>query len=300
MGHALILVSGKSLRISASQSLLLIRILPFLIGDVVLQDDPNWKCFLLLSKIVDIVVCPWATADLCAILQVTIEEHHRRFVALYTDEAVIPKFHFLLHYPRQILCIGPLIHSWNMRNEAKLNIFKQASRLGNFKNIASSVAKRHQRLLCNHLSSCPILDSLLECGPCDQAISIDCMPHNIQNSLMSLIPNLNSETKVTHPTWVKCLGRTVKRNAFIVTGSDGFYPAFAKVVDILVLVDVVVLCVSHCNVLYYDDHYHAYAISPSIDESFLCFSELKVNTILHAHRKADVLYIYLKEYFHVF
>ena len=81
------------------------------------------------------------------------------------------------------------------------------------------------------------------------------------------------------------------------TGSDGFHPAFAKVVDILVLVDVVVLQVSHYNVLYYDDHYPAYAISPLIDESLLCFSELKVNTFLHAHRKADVLYIYLKPTF---
>ena len=136
-----------------------------------------------------------------------------------------------------------------------------------------------------------MLQSSPECRLCDQLISIDYMSHNIQTSLMSLIPNLNSETKVTHPAWVKCLGRTVKRNAFIVTRSDGFHSIFAKVVDILVLVDVVVLQVSHCNVLYYDDHYHAYAISPLIDVSFLCFSELKVNTILHAHGKADVLYI---------
>ena len=82
------------------------------------------------------ITCP----NLCAVLQATIEQHHRCFIAMYT---VIPKFHFLLHYPKQILNVGPMIRTWNMRNEAKLNIFKQASGLGNFKNIAFSIANRH-------------------------------------------------------------------------------------------------------------------------------------------------------------
>lgn len=147
-----ILANGKPLRISASQSLLLLRILPFLIGDVVPTDDKNWKCLMLLAKIVDIVLCPWASANLCAVLKYYIEDHHKSFVHLYTASAVIPKFHFLLHYPQQILSVGPMIRTWNMRNEAKLNIFKQASRLGNFKNIAYSIANRHQQLLCYELN----------------------------------------------------------------------------------------------------------------------------------------------------
>ena len=130
-----VLLSAKSLRISASQSLLLIRILPLIIGDVVPRDDQNWKCFLLLAKILDLVVSQVSSPNLCAVLQATIEQHHRCFIAVYTAEAVIPKFHFLWHYPTQIVNVGPMLRSWNMRNEAKLNIFKQASRLGNFKNI---------------------------------------------------------------------------------------------------------------------------------------------------------------------
>ena len=54
---------------SASQALLLIRIFPFLVGDVVPCDNKNWECFLLLARIVDIVLCPWSSADLCAILK---------------------------------------------------------------------------------------------------------------------------------------------------------------------------------------------------------------------------------------
>ena len=50
-------------------------------------------------------------------------------------EAVTPKLHFMLHYPEHVLNVGPIVHTWNMRNEAKLNICRQAGRLGNFKNI---------------------------------------------------------------------------------------------------------------------------------------------------------------------
>ena len=300
IGSCLTLQNAKSLKLSASQSLLLVRILPLLIGDVVPLDDQKWKCFLLLSKIVDLALCSWSSPDLCAILKVTIEEHHRSFIEMYTAEAVTPKFHFLFHYPTQILNVGPMIRTWNMRNEAKLNIFKQASRLGNFKNIAYSIANRHQRLLCYELSTGNLLDSPLQCGPCDQPILIRNMPPHVQNSLTSLLPSISSETPTTRPNWVKYLGNTIKRNAYIITGCDGLHPAFARVVDILVLVDIIVLHVLHCSVEYYDDHYHAFVIAHTADQSYVCFSELKVHTILHAHRKSDILYVYLKEYFHAF
>ena len=238
-----------------------------------------------------------STEDLCAVLQVTIEEHHRCFIAEYSADAIIPKFHFLLHYPRQIIKVGPMIRTWNMRNEAKLNVFKQASRLGNFKNIASSIANRHQRLLCYELSTHQLLWSPLECGPCDPPMPIENMPVHIQESLKSILPTLSYETEVVHPKWVKCLGRTIKINGYVVRGSDGLHPTFGKIIDILVLVDIVVLHISHYNVEYFDNHFHSYAITPSVDQSYLCFSELSVSTILHAHRIDNVLYIYLKEYF---
>lgn len=84
--------------------------------------------------------------------------------------------------------------------------------------------------------------------------------------------------KVVHPKWVKCLGKTIKINAYIVRGSDGLHPTFGKIIDILVLVDIVVLHVSHYTVEYFDNHFHSYAITPSVDQSYLCFSELNVST----------------------
>jgi len=163
-----------------------------MIGDVIPNDDANWKCFMILEKIVDITVCPRSSADLCGILKVLIAEHHRAFIEICSENEVTPKCHFLLHYPQQILGIGP-IRAWNMRNEAKLNIFKQASRLGNFKNIAS----RHQRLLCYELST-PTLHSPVECGPCNPSQPITSEPFCVQSSLQ-LLPDISTATELVAP-----------------------------------------------------------------------------------------------------
>ena len=100
-----IIADGKPLRLSASQA----HANSALLIDVVPDDNPNWQCFMLLSKIVDIIMCPWSSADVCAILQQLITEHHEAFICLYTENAVIPKLHFMLHYPSQILNVGPMV-----------------------------------------------------------------------------------------------------------------------------------------------------------------------------------------------
>ena len=293
------IVDGKPLKLSAAQSLLLIRIFPLLIGDVIPCECPNWKCFMLLSKIVDIIMCPWSSADLCAILKMLITEHHQMFVTLYSARSVIPKLHFLLHYPEQIMNVGPMLRAWNMRNEAKLNVFKKASRLGNFKNIASSIANRHQRLLCYELSTGQLVSSPTECGPSDQPLPIQSESTHIRGALFALLPGINLDTTLVRPTWVKAEGRTIKKSAFVIIGNDGLHPKFGRIVNLLVILDILIIEVSHCIVLFFDSHYHAYSVVHSENKSFLRFIDLPDKSILHAHKKDDSLYIYLKYYFHV-
>ena len=86
-----------------------------------------------------------------AYLRVLIEEKLFVFKKLYPDRRITPKMHYMLHYPAQIEKYGPLIHTWTMRNEAKLSFIKQASRSGNFKNVAKTIANHHQLWLCYQL-----------------------------------------------------------------------------------------------------------------------------------------------------
>ncbi|XP_046848514.1 uncharacterized protein LOC124442044 isoform X2 [Xenia sp. Carnegie-2017] len=64
--------------------------------------------------------------------------------------------HYLVHYPAHIYRFGPMIWSWCMRYEAKHSYFKRlASYLGNFTNVALSLAERHQTRSC-YLRNQPI------------------------------------------------------------------------------------------------------------------------------------------------
>ena len=100
--------------------------------------------------------------------------------------------------------------------------------------------------------------------------------------------------------WIQWEGRTIKsNNCYVITGSDGLHPIFSKVINILVVVDIVVLEVILSNVQYFDDHYHAYVIENSAEKSYINYNELSDRSVLHAHTKNDITYVYLKHYFHV-
>ena len=123
-----------------------------MIGDKVPEKSEHWMCFILLRKILDIVLCPVVSENLCSSLKILINEHHSKFVQLYGVSSYIPKMHFLLHYPDQIKAVAPMVRTWTIRHEAKLNFFKQASHLANFKNVAFALANRHQRWICYELA----------------------------------------------------------------------------------------------------------------------------------------------------
>ena len=155
----------SKMHLSASQTLLFCWMLPLLVGDKVSEGDPSWKCFLLFLDILDIVVSPIVSKGLCGHLKLMIKEYLSVFKATYPDSSIIPKLHFLTHYPEQIIAIGTLIRAWTMRYEANF------SHLGNFKNIALTLSCRHQRWLCYQSSSGKLLRKQFECGP-----SPKCLP----------------------------------------------------------------------------------------------------------------------------
>lgn len=111
---------SAKIRQSASQMISLSRELPLIIADLIPCDDEYWYSFLLLLKICSIAVSPLCTHDTIAYLTVLIEEKLHIFSQLYPAENIIPKQHYLVHYPSQMERLGPLIHSWNMRHESKL------------------------------------------------------------------------------------------------------------------------------------------------------------------------------------
>lgn len=209
--------------------------------------------------------------------------------------------HFLVHYPDQIQAVAPMVRTWTIRHEAKLNFFKQASHLANFKNVAFALANRHQRWMCYEQSSGRLIDTTIECGPATKGCSVTCVrdeTHDIQDSLLGLFPQLSLEATVFHPTWVRRNGiQYQSNNTYLVTGSDGLDPVFSRLDDLMLIGgDMVVFVVSTCKVLYFDSHYHAYVTDVTSHKSL--FSNLLDPSVHHAHKLADgFTYIALKHHF---
>lgn len=78
------------------------RMLPLLIGDLVPVGDEHWENFLRLLKIEEIVFAPRTSIQLAAYLAVLREEYLAEFSELH-NRRMIPKQHYMVHYPRQIM-----------------------------------------------------------------------------------------------------------------------------------------------------------------------------------------------------
>lgn len=80
----------------------LARMFPLMMGDLIPDNDDNWENFLRLLKIEEIVFAPSCSAELAAYLAVLVEEYLEQFTISY-NRRVIPKQHFMVHYPVQIV-----------------------------------------------------------------------------------------------------------------------------------------------------------------------------------------------------
>ena len=83
----------------AAQMWCLGRFLPSMIGSLVPEDDEQWQLFQIILEITDLVLSPLATERSMGVLEGLIEEHHHTFIQLYSGRSVIPKMHYLAHYP---------------------------------------------------------------------------------------------------------------------------------------------------------------------------------------------------------
>ena len=291
----------KHLRQGSAQTWLLARILPLLIASSIPEDDDHWQCYLKLLNIIDICLSPIATTDVCGLLKVLIEEHHTAFKALYPNWSITPKMHYMIHYPEQILALGPLIRAWTMRLEAKLHILKCAGHVSNFKNITQTISHRHQRLMCYEFSAGGVFQSSLECGPCFGDVPLCDEPLLLRDQICNAIPDLNTDTTIHRTSWVKINGILYKtNNAYIlckVSKQDLAEPTFVFgcIEEIRIIGSTFALfTVTVAESQYFDDHYHAYVVKRTSDRLVVLPEALVDATVLHSRTLAGKLYINLK------
>lgn len=77
----------------------LARLLPLMIGEFVPEDDDRWKLYTTFLTIVDYVLAPTTNEDIIDYLSRLINYHHSRFRELYPRCPIIPKQHYMIHFP---------------------------------------------------------------------------------------------------------------------------------------------------------------------------------------------------------
>ena len=133
------------LRQTASQMLVLIKILPFVLTSVVQKDNMYFQFMSELITIANILLSPLISIGSVLALKNLLQEHFKRFTQLFPQCSVIPKQHYICHFPETILRYGPPIRYSCMRFEAKHKQFKSLARKINFKNVTKSLAEDYQK-----------------------------------------------------------------------------------------------------------------------------------------------------------
>ena len=131
------------LKQTASGMLTLLQTLPLMLGHKITDGDRNWINFLRLVQITNFCTSTYCAEETCTYLKIIIAVYLHNFQTLYPRASVIPKMHYMVHFPTQMKLFGPLRHQWCMRFEGKNGFFAN-KRYKNFKNLPLTLAKRHQ------------------------------------------------------------------------------------------------------------------------------------------------------------
>ena len=239
----------------ASQMSCLVEFIPLIVGDKVEEGCEYWRLFTILLEIFQLVIAPNISIAVTYYLQSRISEHHQLYLQLFPDNHLLPKHHNLLHYPRAMRELGPLSQYACMRQEGKHKPLKRwAKTCNNYKNIAKTIARKHQedqafRMLKkeNINSECVCIHSSEFVKVCD----LDSEAEVCQ--LLSCEPDAVLELcdKVTF------YGYTYRPNIMLLTDWCGELPSFSRIDCLMRKQDRLYLMIQPWKTNYFHDHFQA-------------------------------------------
>lgn len=112
-----------------------------------------------------------------------IAEHHEYLKEMLGENRrLLPKHHFLVHYPSCLLQAGPPVRYWSMRFEVRHQIFKDLAKSTHcFKNICLTLAKRFQLALAYKFLNNIFDSQLFVAGQSE--VTINTLPADIMSSI---------------------------------------------------------------------------------------------------------------------
>lgn len=165
-------LNRKNLGQNASQMKCLFQNLPLILYNYKndLKLKKVWPCVDSMLKILQIIYSSSICESDLANLKLYISVHLTSLIEVLKT-VLIPKHHMMLHYPKVIEKVGPLVHLSTLRFEMKHREFTRHSKQSNnFKSVSKSLSKKHQRTatfrapyknVLNHGSSRPFKNDIL-------------------------------------------------------------------------------------------------------------------------------------------
>ncbi|XP_065892573.1 uncharacterized protein [Dysidea avara] len=237
---------------------------PLMIGELVPECDEERECFLLLLEILQICVSSVFSADLVEYLAFLIEMYLSSFCECYPHKNILPKQHYLTHFPSQILKLGPLTTSWCMRMEAKNSYFERIAQQGNFKNIALSVARHHQKLMCALLHDNDFFDKAMNksIAHCESSFSAE--PNWTKEPLENFLVAHNlQQTTVTRVDWIRMQGNKYCVDDVIWVGFEDELPKFGKIYGIILMMSHMFFTLNLYITKGTDHHHNSFLVQKS-------------------------------------
>lgn len=270
----------KSIGGNAHENWCMLRFLPFLIGAKVPAKEPAWNLLMDLKDIVELLVSPCLTEETIAFLDSKISEHRQRFQNIFPAERLLPKHHYLEHYPELIKAFGPPIALWTMRFEAKHRFFKRVVRQTNtFRNILQSLAVKHQLMLGYHFHGTDIFKPSLSVTSVT-TVPLDVLKEDIKTAVLKKYPD---ETSVHLANAVSCYGTSFSVGMVLPYGSTGELPDFVEI-RLMIIKNNKPAFIVKCLNAWYIEHLRSFELETTEKTLVLEYEELPDTYPLAAYR----------------
>lgn len=246
---------------TASQMSCFMRVALYVLGDIVPINDRHWQLLLYLATICDLVFAPAHNGQSISYLHGII----RDFLELYLDifkDGITPKMHFLTHYGEEVINFGPLMYCSTMRFEAKHSYFKSLARkTNNRKNLALTLAQRHQFLQCWYNQSFSFLEVDDVTSTCGRVLNINSFDQSVKG-ILQLGLGLGEEQQVYRVSTASTNGLTYAEQSILCTGFCNSFLEFALVNGIFLKSGIIFFLVTKLETLHFSEHYHGYIVRP--------------------------------------
>lgn len=286
---------GYKLKYNASQARLFLRLLPFILSSLVDKDDGFYSLLTELISIVHFIFSPVISADTIGILRELIAQHLHQFKEKFPNVNIIPKQHYLIHFPNMIRQLGPLIRHSCFGFESAHNYFKEIARKQNFKNLPKSLAERCQLNECGNFgdpdekgSSHPLFSTERNYGVLTLANESSKESFRSQLDTFGMLPGVHLE-HLYRTTWVMWCGTKFCKNGVVACEVDETFmlPVFGKIKEIWIISDFIYFECVLLDTITFSEDYQAYYVKEAINEArhILCPHENLVDyNVFHIHK----------------